>query len=139
MTVTTTVEITDERIRGLLCCAFEGGIAYWGTVSKYRYAEGTDPKQYLEGGCFQVEEYWPRYCLLPLLDGCGVLVDNDDAHGPKDGVWLDRAAIQRGLDLMASNKPGLAHHWHNFMTENDDAETGDVFLQLCLYGEVIFG
>jgi hypothetical protein len=25
------------------------------------------------------------------------------------------------------------------LNENDDADTGDVFLQLCLFGEVVYG
>ena len=31
------------------------------------------------------------------------------------------------------------HHYANAITEDHDAETGDVYLQLCLFGELIFG
>lgn len=30
-------------------------------------------------------------------------------------------------------------HWADVLAENDDATTGDVFLQCCLFGECIFG
>jgi len=30
-------------------------------------------------------------------------------------------------------------HFHNFLEENDDAETGDVFIQCCLFGEIVYG
>jgi hypothetical protein len=49
---------------------------------------------------------------------------------------LDRVAILEGLRIMAEKEP---RHFADFMTENDDADTGDVFLQCCLYGEVIYG
>ena len=31
------------------------------------------------------------------------------------------------------------HHYADAVTESGDAVTGDVFLQLCLFGKVIFG
>lgn len=49
---------------------------------------------------------------------------------------LDGTKIQRGLELMARDYP---HHWHDVVTQNQDAITGDVFLQLCLFGEVRYG
>jgi hypothetical protein len=56
---------------------------------------------------------------------------------------LDRAAIERGLALFAAGKSihtdktkVVMHHFANWMNEEDDAETGDVFLQLCVFGEV---
>jgi CBS domain-containing protein len=41
-----------------------------------------------------------------------------------------------GLQTMADNYP---NHWHDFINDNEDAATSDVFLQCCLYGEAIFG
>jgi len=49
---------------------------------------------------------------------------------------LDHMAITRGLHLMAKEYP---QHWGNFIAGNDDAETGDVFLQLCLLGKLVYG
>jgi hypothetical protein len=40
------------------------------------------------------------------------------------------------LALMAEKEP---RHFGDFMGENDDATTSDVFLQLCLFGEVVYG
>jgi len=51
---------------------------------------------------------------------------------------LSYATIKRGLRLL-STTPAYAQHWADFLSENDDATTGDVFLQLCLYGEVVYG
>jgi hypothetical protein len=46
---------------------------------------------------------------------------------------LDGEAIERGLRLMAQEYPQRFANWHS---ENEDAEDGDVFVQLCLFGEV---
>lgn len=56
----------------------------------------------------------------------------------EDGVahTLNPKAIQRGLGIMASDYP---RHWANFLAEEDDAETGDVFLQCCVLGEIVYG
>ena len=49
---------------------------------------------------------------------------------------LDLDAMRHGLHLMSVKYP---NHFADVMDENDDADTGDVFLQLSLYGEIVFG
>ena len=49
---------------------------------------------------------------------------------------VTRAMIQKGLKLMATS---YSYHFSNMMTDDGDAETGDVFLQLCVFGELIYG
>jgi len=52
-------------------------------------------------------------------------------------VWkLDLDACKRGLQVMAEEYP---RHFADFMSENEDAETADVWLQCCLFGEVVYG
>ena len=41
-----------------------------------------------------------------------------------------------GLRLMAEKYPG---HFGDFMSHNDDASTADVFIQLCLFKDVVYG
>jgi hypothetical protein len=67
----------------------------------------------------------------PLNAGGSLIItsyeDPDGINGVK--AWrFDLEAAQRGLQLMAEKYP---HHYADFMAENDDATTGDVFLQLC--------
>ena len=49
---------------------------------------------------------------------------------------LTHSKAVEGLGLMLEKYP---QHFGNFMSENDDAETADVFIQLCLFGEVVYG
>jgi hypothetical protein len=53
----------------------------------------------------------------------------------EDGL-LDMGTIRHGLQVMANQYP---RHWNNFINDNEDADTGDVFLQCCLWGEVVLG
>ena len=45
-------------------------------------------------------------------------------------------SMQRGLSLLAERYP---RHFAAFLTERDDAPTADVWLQLVVFGEVIYG
>lgn len=118
------IEISDERIGDLLCCAMEGGIGYWATIIDYENPDEVKVE-------FAHNE-------LPLTErGAVVLTESND--GPLDDQprWrLDRAAVERGLRLLAEKYPG---HWAEFLTENEDADTGDVFVQLAVLGELVYG
>ena len=49
---------------------------------------------------------------------------------------LDLASIARGLSIMATNYP---RHFADFLNDNTDRITASIFLQCCLFGEVIHG
>jgi len=50
MNFTTETEISIERVRGLLCGAFEGGSNYWCKIEEYTYPPGLIAKDYHDGG-----------------------------------------------------------------------------------------
>ena len=57
---------------------------------------------------------------------------------------MNRASIKVGLQLMADckdlkGKQIPARHFKNIATDNEDAETADVFMQLAVMGEIVFG
>jgi len=62
-------------------------------------------------------------------------LEGDEFKGVKEWT-LDLAAIRKGLQIMADKYP---HHFRDAMAENDDAITGDVFLQCCLFDEIVYG
>ena len=53
-----------------------------------------------------------------------------------DGRRLDLESIGDGLNMMATHYP---RHFADFLNEAADAITADVFLQCCLFGELIYG
>lgn len=139
--IKTTRTITRERVANLLCSAFEGGSNYWYRIedfqapTSYEFNSGADLKK--PAGYFKYTDY-------PLNPG-GYLVVSD-YHGADGGVVMKRRlnlrAIERGLNLLAqahATGKDYGHHWRDFLDENDDATTADVFLQFCLFGEVVYG
>lgn len=118
-TVPTTVNIMETRVRDLLCCALEGGSNYWYCIANYKFKEGKG-----------FGDYEFAHLDVPF-DGGSLLIQADDQYRV-----LDEAAMIKGLNLMAKNYP---KHFEDFMNEDYDANTGDVFLQLSLFGEIVYG
>lgn len=127
------VELSREEIKGLLCCAFEGGTSYWCAVDGAEWPDGRPEATYADGGSSQGEDYWHWSQLLPIDGGAVKVVLLGDA----DKTYrLDGAAIARGSALLAERHP---QHFADAINGNADATTGDAFIQLCLFGELIFG
>ena len=113
--------------KDLLCSAFEGGSNYWYFIEKVEYPRGKKRADF---------EY--PHLEVPFLEGGRIIIraeDHSNKNHPKGHWTLDQAAIARGWKLMIEEHP---RHYADAM-EDGDATTGDVFLQLCLFGEVIFG
>jgi hypothetical protein len=128
------IEIDDKVISSILCNAFEGGSNYWYEIVGYDYADGITESDFHEGGKFQDKDtYFHPSQLVPLHSGCAVVIKAD---GDKKKYRLNRGAIERGLKVMVAK---YAKHFGDMMSEHDDADTGDVFLQCCLFGEVVYG
>lgn len=113
--------ITAERIADLIDTGWDGGIDHWADSNK---PHGEAGSIVVNGGSF---ELW----------------DMEDSEGPRGTVSL--ATCERAFRIMANLEPlpnGSylpLRHWNAFLTENEDADTGDVFLQLAALGDVVFG
>lgn len=132
-TVRVTSAISIARCGNLLCSAFEGGSNYWYMIESFHAPRRFD-RHTMSGKIFKHIDY-------PTNPG-GYLVLSASCDGEAylhngDSKWrLDIAALQRGLQVMHDKYPS---HYADFLAENDDAITGDVFLQCCLFGETVFG
>jgi hypothetical protein len=125
--VTVNHQISLDRISNLLCSAFEGGSNYWYEIQKF-----VEPKTIT----FRTDEDQVyKHLDYPLNDGGAVIVGDieDEDSEPKR---LDLDAIKKGIQIMAEKYP---RHMSDFLNDNDDADTGDIFLQCCLFGEAIYG
>lgn len=125
-------KVSLDKIANLICSAFEGGSNYW-----YEITEFVKPKTITFMVDQDIDPEAKPYAHIdyPLNEGGAVMVRDteDEDSEPKR---LDLESIQKGLKIMAKKYP---RHMNDLLNENDDAETGDVFLQCCLFGEVIFG
>jgi len=131
-------KISDDRLRCLLCSALEGGSNYWYMHVRNEFPPGVTYADFREGGRLTLAEYWHPLELIPFVEGCAIFITTEAAGDEGDTTErrLDRAALLRGIEIMAAKYP---RHFANVVSENDDAETGDVFLQCCLFGEIVYG
>lgn len=140
-TVPVTLEIPEQRLRDMLVSAFEGGSTYWCVIEKYQFAKGVSHSDFKEGGRFtDPDNYHHPSQLIPFHPGCAVVISvsgDEDQEGKTFN--LDREALERGIQLLAESKQCPPRHFAAFQSENDDAETADVYLQLCLFGDIVYG
>lgn len=127
--VTTGTEITDDKdVADLLVAAFEGGANYWiGRMDVVSQGDGQFGSNDVNN-----DDYYPMCVLAPIRGGKLRITPDDDDKA----YTLDRAAIQRGLQLMRTK---YHRHWADFMTCDYDATTGDVLLQLAVLGDIVYG
>ena len=123
--VKATVRIPHEKIQDLITTALEGACRYW---ASFKFPD--DWK----------EKYESRE-VIPFKNGEIAVsdVETEELLG-----YLNIATVQIGLQLMANRKDYKgkqvpARHFKNIATNNEDAETADVFLQLCVMGEIVYG
>ena len=67
------------------------------------------------------------------------LINNSEAALQSGQCMLNAPepiSVDDWAQIMADKFP---RHFANILNENDDAETGDVFLQCCLWGDIVYG
>ena len=116
------VVVTDYQAWCQLTSAFEGGSNYW--IDRVTTIGGKKAK----GREFIQDE--------PFLGGALVVHLNNREDMPGGTLILNRASIVAGLALMAKIAP---RHFGAVIGDGGDAITGDVFLQCCVLGEVMYG
>jgi len=120
----------NEIVPDLICTAIESGhygIGYW--CPKVR--EGKKPTE--EQGLTPV----PYYMFDPLHGGSITLFVDEDEDGELTPHTLDQEALWKGWRLMQHHD---VKRWACIIDqEHGDAEDADVFIQYCLFGEVVYG
>lgn len=117
--VKVTFPFTESKVFCLLTSAFEGGSNYW--------IQDVD----VEG---VPAEAWRFIQDVPLIEDGVLWVSVSEEDGKR--YRLDWEAIVRGLIAMSKLEP---RHFFDAANDDGDAITGDVFLQCCLFGEVVYG
>lgn len=123
-----------ENLVNLLSVATYGN--YWPDIRAYK----SDAESGLFDDCECCEDKWAK----ALMHGKGVVVydwyELDDAETDEERASarheITLVDVRRGLELMRDKYP---RHYADLVEENDDAITGDVFLQLAVFGELIYG
>jgi hypothetical protein len=126
------VKVSDEIVSNLFTCAVEGGSDYW--CGKIRCLHEDDKKK-------SYDEYMVNGFKAWMIEPHETMKNPE----PFTELEIDKRVytctvddIKEAVKLMVEKYPET--HWLNMMSETAmDAETGDVFLQLCLFKEVVYG
>lgn len=116
ITVTVPYAIGRQRLSDLLCSAVEGGTGYWAQVDQIVRTPNLD---YVSVRFHEIESSEPG------------------ARNKKVKV-IDIDSLAHGVQRCALSKR-YAHHFRDFITDNDDAITADVMVQFVMFGDVIYG
>ena len=125
-----------ENISNCLVTAFEGGSNYW-----YEIAEEHRPINFNNT---PAEDRQFKHISYPMNEGGSLVITLSEDMRAEEGnededpeTWtLNLETIAKGLEVMKSKHKS---HYDDMVDENDDSTTGDVLLQCCLFGEVIYG
>ena len=116
-----------DHLSNLLSVATYGN--EWPAVRTFK----SDAENGLFGDCDCREDKWAE----ALLHGKGIVVyDGYEDDEEKARHHLTIADVEDGLKLMRDRYP---RHFADLMEEDDDLITGDVWLQLATFGELIYG
>jgi hypothetical protein len=132
-------QIPWENITSCLCNAFEGGANYWYFIEAFK-----KPKNFDNSTEFEKDF---RHLCYPVNEGGALVITceqlgDEAADEHRDGekfkkFLLNIETITKGIAVMAEKYP---RHFANLDNEEGgDGETGDVFLQCCLFSEIIYG
>ncbi len=125
ITITTKINVTSRMISSLLCSAFEGGSNYWAKIVNFKAPN--NPLNSLD------DRKFPKHISYPMNEGGSLTVH--DIHNDIDYILtLDK--IQKGLELLAENKPTA---FADIINDDADSETADMFLQFALLGRLNYG
>ena len=126
-TFTAKAPVSTQLIADQVVTAFEGGITYW-----------VDKADLITPDRATLKEK-PWYSDPKLYEGqFRILIVQEDEHikGAGRDLFLTPENVQTGLDVMAAK---YGNHFRDMMQENGDASTADVFLQCCLFSELVYG
>lgn len=112
LTVSVRMHIKLEDIENLLYSTVTGSRYWCGNIGELGYERNV--KQVLGGE----KDY--------------ILFDDEEDHVSH---FLNLKKIKKGLAVMAKKETS---HFADFIQENADENTADVFLQCCLFGKVIY-
>jgi hypothetical protein len=115
------ISVKKQDIQDLLVCAFEGGSNYW-------YDQLEPLKETIKTGHASDQFYGN------MMKHGFKLMDKEGENESTYKVTPDQFAA--ALKLMHDKYPS---HFNDVKTENTDASTGDIFLQLLVFGDVIYG
>lgn len=128
-----TIDLPDTHMLNMLCNAsYRDYTAIDGELEKaYKWAK-ENPEAMAE---FDMPECWEPQMFAYLRSNAKNKILIRDEYSD-DVCALTWGKMCEAMQKMAKD---YTHHFDDLIQENDDAITADVFLQLSLFGDVIYG
>lgn len=130
--IPTTYTVSLDQVANLLCSAFDpacNAVGYWCEISgRDMPSEITYPTKESKEAVYDYM-HWP-------LNKRGALYLKDIEADAGETYQLDLVSIRQGLEQMAAKFPT---HFADAINDRGDNGTADVFVQCCLFGDVIYG
>lgn len=117
-----------QRIADLLCTAFEGGSNYWYFIHQNNRKELN--LDYLH----EVPLHPDGFLMIGEKDNWDF--ESEVFVNKKRVLRLDLAALQHGFERFRKDYP---QHFEDWVQDNGDAGTADIFLQVVVFGTDIYG
>lgn len=120
--------IPDTLITDMLVTAFEGGSNYWATlgfVDRTHFVKGESLAENVARSVLADKNY--------KLDVYDVESDEDE---PELLGTMTYASIEKAFNIMANE---YTDAYSNIIKEEYDADDSDIFFQLAVMGEIVFG
>ena len=136
MTIILKHTIDYDAFENLIVTAWEGGINYWADIS---YESLHEMNLYAEKNGFSGEPFSVRFAKF-IWDGNSatiVDVEQDFYHDGQEEIIgkIDLCSIKKGWEIFSKER----HHFYDFLTDNIDATTADIWFQCCSLGEAVYG
>ena len=145
------IEIGIALIADILMTGFDDGISYWARRAHHRIPDHIDLEEWRDKNGFtsrfshDPQDYeTPDFYLAPFVGGSIIFEEWGDGDKPIVRE-LNLRSIERGLRIMAAGGPDGnkwpcgSQHFADMLSGNEDATTGDVFVQCCVFGDIIYG
>lgn len=128
MKILVTHEITNRRLADLITTGLEGGMSPWLSTFKWKGGDITPGKiWYYEDDTYERDDF-----------AVEVTFDDPDAE---EGTFTGKRTLtiqdfHLGLQTFAVKVPD---QFAEFLNDNEDANTGDCFLQCLILGDIVYG
>ena len=123
--ISLTNELSEEIFYNALCNSLDYMCSSYGLDLKFKQSDYNNAKAKLSSPCYED-------VLMQMLRD-GIKIGLKDIEGGEDTVYITLDTIHERV----KNVP--LDHLLAMIDENDDAETGDVVLQIVFLNEIVYG
>ena len=126
---------STKRMMDLVCCGMESG--GYGSFIIEQFVTPREMSVKMDDFCSELSEKRVyKHVDYPFNEGGAVVLQDKYGDEPDKFYNLNRESLAKGMQILFEKYPHLYGQW---MSENEDAITGDAFIQCCVLGDIVYG